>query len=350
MRSRVKLRAFRAGLVLASTFLALALVEAALRIMIPVSRPEFFAYDAQSKRSRIMKSGYEGICHGVPFALNQNGFRDAAPRVCFTPKAKGEFRVMVLGDSMTVCAGVPWETLYTTRLQELLQQSLPPSASTQVRVFNLAVGGYNIVHYRHTLQEVGLGLEPDLILVANYVHNDFQMADYRRFEDAAQGRIEDSTQTPRQPLHLELVVGPQIWRARTAISGWFQSEQPAAGVPPGPSFGRGSDGWEENLRAMDDIAQLARTGRIPLKVILLPHPSNFAGQTDRHNLVAQTWKARGVTCDDTLPAFIAAGADPRLYRLNLIDAHPNARYNALVADVVARIIRKDPRLRQRLQS
>ncbi|MEQ1862569.1 MAG: hypothetical protein ABMA13_21830, partial [Chthoniobacteraceae bacterium] len=128
-----------------------------------------------------------------------------------------------------------------------------------------------------------------------------------------------------------------LWKAcgPTIESLWGRvAPGPAPAAPSRPGFGEGSEGWTENAVALLRIAARTREKGIALRVCLLPHPSNFAKQTARHELVATFCREHGIAVSDALPRFIAAGKSPRAFRLNLVDSHPNAAYNEVVAGVM----------------
>src|SRR5262249_39531486 len=81
------------------------------------------------------------------------------------PKPPGRFRIVVVGDSLTLGWGVDDDQTYAARLEQLLHKAFP---GRDLDVVNLGVGGYD------TRQEVTLlarnvaRLEPDLVLVGFY--------------------------------------------------------------------------------------------------------------------------------------------------------------------------------------
>src|SRR5207302_6206041 len=81
------------------------------------------------------------------------------------PKPAGRFRVVFIGDSLTLGWGVGDDETFAARLEQLLKKNFP---GRDLDVVNLGVGGYD------TRQEVVLlkrniaRLEPDLVLVGFY--------------------------------------------------------------------------------------------------------------------------------------------------------------------------------------
>jgi hypothetical protein len=91
-------------------------------------------------------------------------------------------------------------------------------------------------------------------------------------------------------------------------------------------------GWEENARALRQIAETARGQKLPLAVALLPHTWHFERQRALFARVNDLCRELQLGCIDLLEPFIARRIDEASLRLNPIDAHANGRYNALVAD------------------
>jgi lysophospholipase L1-like esterase len=96
---------------------------------------------------------------------NRHGFRG---REWAIEKPAGTLRIVGLGDSVMFGWGVDVEATYMARLERLLVERQP---TPSCEVINLAVGGYNTVQQVETLEQVGLALRPDVVIV-NLVDND----------------------------------------------------------------------------------------------------------------------------------------------------------------------------------
>jgi hypothetical protein len=70
-------------------------------------------------------------------------------------------------------------------------------------------------------------------------------------------------------------------------------------------------------------------------LVQLPNTDDFEAQRPVFAPFEQRCRVRGWRCVDLLDGFAAAGVTPRSLRLNLLDAHPNDAYNALVARLLA---------------
>jgi len=165
-------------------------VELWLRLSIPASSGDsIFEYTLESKRYKVMKRNAEIVTWGSKLQTNNLGFRDEHSVV--PPKQSDEFRIIVLGDSFTVSAGVDFQDIFTSQLEKSLQQQYP-----HVQVINLAVGGYNILQYALVLEEVGLALQPDLVLVAVFPYNDLNNDTYAANYRQAMGEVAAEQKEP----------------------------------------------------------------------------------------------------------------------------------------------------------
>jgi len=303
--------------------LVLAGVEAMLRLTVPPSSGEtIFEYTLHTKRYKLLRPGTSTLVWGKPFRTNAQGFRDADQTRSIPRKRPGEFRIVVLGDSFTASAGVDYADIYTSLMEKHLRERFH-----EVRVINLAVGGYNIVQYALVLQEVALGLEPSMLLVALFPDNDFGMETYDLNYRVASGQ---APAQPPLPWYEELYVyRAYLVRIRARLHRMLFEEAKAEPAD-------GGRGWRENVAALQSIAEVARRERLPLAVALLPHTWNFEQQRPLFAKVHRVCRELSLACIDLLEPLIASRVAENMLRLNPLDAHPNEKYNALVADELAR--------------
>jgi lysophospholipase L1-like esterase len=108
---------------------------------------------------RLKTSEYDGV-------LKTNAQGMVGPVV--GPKAPGEFRIVVIGDSYTVGGQVPYEQTFPA----VLERDLHDAGYSNVRVINAGVGGYTTFNESRLLQEDLSWLQPDLVVVAAFLGND----------------------------------------------------------------------------------------------------------------------------------------------------------------------------------
>jgi lysophospholipase L1-like esterase len=98
--------------------------------------------------------------------LNGAGFRTHA----LAPRAPGEVRIVVIGDSTTFGTGVEANVAYPQTLERLLKGA--SSGGHVFKVFNLGVGNYGPVEYYLVAKTYLPRLKPDLVIVAFFAGND----------------------------------------------------------------------------------------------------------------------------------------------------------------------------------
>jgi lysophospholipase L1-like esterase len=315
------MKVFAWNVALSAVFLVLGLagLEAYLRHTIPAAREgTLFEYTLGSKRYKVMKPRADMRVYGKQVRTNDLGFRDN--RAAMPAKQAGEFRVIVLGDSFTFGPGIDYEAVFTSVLQEKLARTHP-----NVQVINLGVEGYNIVQYEAVLQEVGLRLQPDLILVSLFPVNDFEMDTYDNNHRVAAG------DPPPPPAWYEslYVYRAYLHRAETAVTRVVHRLMPASAANA-PDVG-----WETNIAALKQISTVAQARGLPLAVALLPHTRGFETQRALFARVEAYCDAEGLRCLDLLAIFRAKGVHDGALALNAVDAHGNEAYHQLVGEQLA---------------
>jgi lysophospholipase L1-like esterase len=117
---------------------------------------------------------------GQHILINSHGMRDEEfPR----QKPAGEYRVLLLGDSLTFGIDVEQDEIFAQRLH----RSLANRHGGKVRVMNGAVQGYDSSNERDWLYTFGFDFEPDLVVVMFYP-NDIEFTERKLFQNEFPGR------------------------------------------------------------------------------------------------------------------------------------------------------------------
>jgi len=155
-----------ASLVVASVVLALGVAELYLREFQPQSIiPRYVETSPHGIRKNI------GNVNGVmitpeyrhQFHTNAQGFRGTKNYA--TPKPAGTYRIIVLGDSVTLGHGVEDDETFAAILERNLSLTRP------MEVINMGVSGFGTAEELIQLRSVGWHYEPDLVVLA-YFPND----------------------------------------------------------------------------------------------------------------------------------------------------------------------------------
>jgi hypothetical protein len=110
------------------------------------------------------------------FKTNSKGLRDKEYSMT---KPKNTIRVAVVGDSLTMPAGVNIEDAYHSILEEEFNTSCPRKS---YEFINFAVGGYYLSQYWAVIRKKVMDWDPDMILIGFCEYNDFEIPPDKLFE------------------------------------------------------------------------------------------------------------------------------------------------------------------------
>jgi lysophospholipase L1-like esterase len=105
---------------------------------------------------------------GVEIRLNSLGQRSPEPP---SPRPNHEKWVLVLGSSVTMGWGVPFDKVFTSVAERTLNSKLRGVSADTVRFFNAGIGNYNTESQSHLLDQQMPLLRPDAV-VLNYFISD----------------------------------------------------------------------------------------------------------------------------------------------------------------------------------
>ncbi len=348
---------------LASITLTLLFIELTLALLFPIpySVERNMYYEADAVTGYRLKPGGTGhYPGGIPAIANSRGHRDDEVE---SPKADGVYRILVLGDSFTVGAGVRQEEAYPQVLEGLLAEG----RSTPIEVVNTGVGGWGPFQYARYYETVGEVLEPDLVLVGFFVGNDTyaRVVSVDQTRTAIMGRrlsrsavAESSWITVRillyENLHLARLLLEKTPRAQNIerrdcrdLAPQYIDLQSHRMSNHAKRDANLSVLARKNVRLLDRVRQGAHRGGIPVVVVLIPDENQINPHLQR--AVLSDRDARGYDFEmpqsllvellleigvdevvDLLPSF---HADPRCLYLN--NSHWTAEGHGLAASVLA---------------
>jgi hypothetical protein len=132
----------------------------------------FYIYTSTGRR---LRPGVSGAITGhhlsrtdVEFSTNSLGFRDEE----VGKKGERDYRILVLGDSITLGDFAQAEETYPAVIERLLGESGGSALDGRnVRVINAGVGAIDLQNEFAILMENGLSVEPDIVLVGLYLND-----------------------------------------------------------------------------------------------------------------------------------------------------------------------------------
>jgi lysophospholipase L1-like esterase len=156
----------KVGLAAVAVCVALGVCELGARLIFPpppiASREPQIGYLYDPEIRYVMAPSQKGWIDDGPTTINSLGFRGSEVAV---PKPPGRFRVVFIGDSLTLGWGVADNETFAARLERLLHERF---GNRDLDVVNLGVGGYDTRQEVTVLARNVSRLEPDLVLVGFY--------------------------------------------------------------------------------------------------------------------------------------------------------------------------------------
>jgi len=273
--------------------------------------------------------GASAVLQRVTMRFNSLGMRGEEPR---SPKPPGTFRILCLGDSVTLGPGVPEDAIYPSRLRALL-------GDDRTDVVAAGVGGWNTVEEERFLAANIERLEPDLVVLL-YVTNDNEPIEpWRRGEQPPESR--------GVALYRALVLHSCLfewaaftytrlqgvdWAGLRVVHRWNEKRRAA-----GPPFSPTEPGWLESRAALGRLLVLTRAHGARLAIFLYNLDDWPPAPAARERL-EEFGRETGVPVFDTRPFF--AGSSPwTLVNAPIVDPHPNGEGHALLAAGIARTLR-----------
>ena len=244
------------------------------------------------------------------FTTNRQGFR--GPEI-EAEKPDGLFRILAVGDSYTWGDGVGDDAVWVRRLEERLRRCGP------VEVVNAGFVGRNTVGEADWLEQKGMALSPDLVLLAAEPGDAMDILELDRDWDNRAAMIASS-----RPAWLVRALG---WsRVFRLYIGSRVARRSAAIVRPPDADGA----WSRVREALSRTGDLASQGGAALLVLgIAPGPAEdwTLERLEREALAA------GVAWHAVAPRVDMRGAGPGWWEIPG-DGHYTAEGNAAVADVV----------------
>jgi lysophospholipase L1-like esterase len=250
--------------------------------------------------------------------INDQGIRDDNP---VGPKAPGEKRLLIIGDSVTFGASVSTDQAFPAQLQQRLR-----AAGNTWRVLNGGVTAYDSAQEADWLDLFGLNLEPDALAVA-FCPNDVST-------------------TNRAAVHRSVAAeGAGRWLAEHSIVcynlqrgvHWLQARLGLVANPVAPPAQEGLNGWAAVEAAYRQIASRARERGLPVVLIIFPSVDELEGRvkTDVPAKLHALGQELGWHVIDLAPVF---ADDPESLFLPHDPIHPNPAGYARVGACLEREI------------
>ncbi|MDT7541870.1 MAG: hypothetical protein QOE33_1774 [Acidobacteriota bacterium] len=250
------------------------------------------------------------------------GLRSKVAGAQYAPHQPGEYRIAIVGDSVTFGEGVrKTEDTYPQTLEDILNQK---QSALRVKVFNYGASAYSVKVMAATLEERMLKVEPDLVLMA-IIPADFDLS--RTPSVDASGYLTDNKLSGFLPkdsrvrlylrkVHLlyllrDIITSPQ--------SGSRQAQE---------TLSKGA--LPESYSFIKRFSETAKRHALPHAIVLLPTSlGRFV------NLPAQL-KTDDVPFVDL--SSLQSEFTPEQFRASKFDSHPSATVHRRIGELLAQYI------------
>ena len=267
---------------------------------------------------------------GALYRNNRHGFRggDHAPH-----KPAGVFRVVIVGDSVTMGFGVEEEEAYPA----LLERALNGAASgktARYEVLNLGVPGAHLNFVTKRLELMGLRFDPDLI-VYGWTVNDIEGTLYQK----------TMPPLPEAELRTEAFQGPRLARSalvRAVLPHWRALRERVHPTPESYvhevrwNYFHNAAVWDHFSAGLDRLARVQTGRRVCVAVFLHTHLNtlNFLHPFRTiHRRVQEAALERGLLVIDSFYAHRGRSARP-LWVSYPTDPHPNSRGHQILGEAL----------------
>jgi lysophospholipase L1-like esterase len=279
---------------------------------------------SQEPLGYVHKAKFEGNIGDIPMKINSRKLRD---REYSQKKQEGVFRIVCLGDSVTLGWGVRLEDTFVKKLERLLNAT---ASSSKFEVINAGVGGYNTVQevsfFRSEVQQLD---EIDLVLLfftVNDAQNRLEPCPAAKAE--SKDRIRNVSHVLREILNRRLptISGIIVYLTHPKVD--YQSDY----LPPN------DEGWQRSKGALRSLKSLSRKNGAKFVVFMIPAMQNLK---ENYQFGTIHTKLNQFSIEEKIPFFdlyaYFEGKNDSEVRISLIDGHPNESAH----DLIARSVKKE---------
>jgi lysophospholipase L1-like esterase len=312
---------------LAAALVSFVIFLVLLEISLQIYTRLFIYYDVEMSRYAVeikQKSDNPKIGHvhkpnakahlmGTDVAINSDGFRDDE----YAPERNENFRIVVLGDSLTFGWGVEKDEAFEVLLEEMLSEKRP------TEMINMGHGNYNTEQQVNLFKEKGLKYNPDKVLVFYFIN--------------------DAEVTP--------VRSKWLWvsRLRSVTFLWSRFRGLLTRTSPGQTFesfyndlyADDQPGFQAMEAAFLQLRGITEERGIELQVIMLPELHNLVDYpfTAVYDKVASFLRENDIDYTDLTDSFRGYEDAEGLW-VAPDDAHPNALAHRMIAEYSRDFIEK----------
>ena len=309
-----------------ATLATLALGEIAIRVisshrliynieMVKYAR-ELKVRDPRGLVSHVHRPSSEAQLMGVKIALNSLG--DRGPEIT-EPKPAGTKRLLVLGSSITMGWGVPFDGVFTSILARHINDAHALGPGATIEVINAGIGNYNTVFQHQLFLEQYPRVRPDMV-VLHYFLSDVQ----------PRGMGRDSALLKHSALAafcFDRFGQFQFRQQKTDLVTFYND-----------LYADDSAAWQQTRGFIADMRDRCRADGVPFLVMVVPDIHDLSAGTPFAPIYAKidtAFRQLDLPVLDTFAPFQQRfGADVTKLWIQSDDPHPNAAGHALMAELI----------------
>lgn len=252
---------------------------------------------------------------GVDMVINSQGLRD---KEYLVNKPPNTYRIMVLGDSITLGWGVEQKDCYAKQLEELLSKNFSPKTSFKYEVINTGVGNYNTVQELTYFKEDGYRFNPDMVILAFFIN--------------------DAEPVPKKSKNFFLNhshFAVYFWSKINIIRSLFYPQKNYYIDYYRDLYNDSNLGWIRCKDALIELNNYCVKDKKKFLIVFIPELHDLAEPykfKDIYNKVADFLKSQEIGYLDLYPSF--KNKDGRRLWVSYEDAHPNKTGHKIIADSI----------------
>lgn len=274
--------------------------------------------DPKGEVSHVHRPSSSAHLMGVDVSLNSLG--DRGPELPAT-RDSSKKRVLVMGSSITMGWGVPFESTFTSTTERLLNTRKPFGPATSFELVNAGIGNYNTI-FQHALFERQFPVvKPDLVVV-HYFISDVQ----------PRGKGRDSF------ILRNSFLAAFLFDRYSQVKLRFNHEYKDLFTFYNDLYADSSSAWKQTQKEILQMRDESLKGGAQFVVMVVPDIHDLSPGTPYKALyqkIADTFTANGIaTVSAFEPMQQAFGSDVTKLWIQADDPHPNARGHAVMANVM----------------
>ncbi|MDP7078333.1 MAG: GDSL-type esterase/lipase family protein [Candidatus Undinarchaeales archaeon] len=236
------------------------------------------------------------------------------------------YRILVIGDSFTFGEGVALEESFPARLEEGLEENVPPGRINQV--INAGIPGYTVYQKTGLLMKLAPLIKPNMVILGFVLDDPITNREsiLMKGDDLIYSIPKgEGGEGPGSVLYDLIQKRSESRRDTHVVEEWYRSFY----------LGERNMRWKKwTVRSIDQMARYSKSQNITFMVVIFPliHQLDDYPFRDVHELIASSCRERGIEVIDLLPVFENSTASTLW--VHPLDHHPNARAHQMVADAL----------------